>query len=300
MNYSIIIPHKNSPLLLDRCLMSIPQRDDVEIIVVDDNSDDYEVVQNVVRRFSRAILLKNEGVGAGGARNTALKKVCGRWLLFADADDFFHDNFLDVVDKYSNSDIDIVFFDVDSRNSDTLEVVPTRHKFINPAIKNNDVEFLRWGTTYVWAKLFSTKLVTNNNIKFDEVLASNDVMFAYKSSYYGTHFCIDKFVLYCNTVRLDSLCYHLSQENIKTRIDVRINANAFLDEIGKNQYHVNLFSLYLYYRNWGWLFFLKKLFEYIKVSNVKFILYDFKLSCLSVKKYVKEKGNGRSSQKIIR
>ena len=39
INYSIIIPHKNSPLLLERCLESIPIRDDLQIIIVDDNSD---------------------------------------------------------------------------------------------------------------------------------------------------------------------------------------------------------------------------------------------------------------------
>ena len=39
INYSIIIPHKNIPNLLQRCLDSIPNREDVQIIVVDDNSD---------------------------------------------------------------------------------------------------------------------------------------------------------------------------------------------------------------------------------------------------------------------
>ena len=38
INYSIIIPHKNIPNLLQRCLDSIPNREDVQIIVVDDNS----------------------------------------------------------------------------------------------------------------------------------------------------------------------------------------------------------------------------------------------------------------------
>ena len=38
-NYSFVIPHHNSPTLLNRCLDSIPQREDIEIIVVDDNSD---------------------------------------------------------------------------------------------------------------------------------------------------------------------------------------------------------------------------------------------------------------------
>ena len=37
--YSIIIPHKNIPKLLQRCLDSIPERDDVQVIIVDDNSD---------------------------------------------------------------------------------------------------------------------------------------------------------------------------------------------------------------------------------------------------------------------
>lgn len=38
INYSIIIPHKNSAGLLQRCLDSIPQRDDIQIIIIDDNS----------------------------------------------------------------------------------------------------------------------------------------------------------------------------------------------------------------------------------------------------------------------
>ena len=38
LNFSIIIPHYNIPKLLQRCLDSIPQRPDLEVIVVDDNS----------------------------------------------------------------------------------------------------------------------------------------------------------------------------------------------------------------------------------------------------------------------
>ncbi len=40
LNYSFIIPHYNTSDLLQRLIDSIPQREDVEIIVVDDNSDD--------------------------------------------------------------------------------------------------------------------------------------------------------------------------------------------------------------------------------------------------------------------
>ena len=37
--FSLIIPHKNIPSLLQRCLDSIPVREDLEIIILDDNSD---------------------------------------------------------------------------------------------------------------------------------------------------------------------------------------------------------------------------------------------------------------------
>ena len=38
--YSFVIPHHNTPDLLQRLIDSIPQREDIEIIVVDDNSDE--------------------------------------------------------------------------------------------------------------------------------------------------------------------------------------------------------------------------------------------------------------------
>ena len=39
INYTIIIPHKDIPDVLQRCLDSIPQSEDAQVIVVDDNSD---------------------------------------------------------------------------------------------------------------------------------------------------------------------------------------------------------------------------------------------------------------------
>jgi len=38
--FSIIIPHKEIPDLLMRCLKSIPVSEDIQVIVVDDNSSD--------------------------------------------------------------------------------------------------------------------------------------------------------------------------------------------------------------------------------------------------------------------
>ena len=68
--YTIIIPHKNIPLLLQRCLDSVPLRNDVQIIVVDDGSS-----SNVVDftnfpgtdRENVEIIFTKDGKGAGYA-----------------------------------------------------------------------------------------------------------------------------------------------------------------------------------------------------------------------------------------
>ena len=49
--YSIIVPHKNCVPLLQRCLNSIPQRDDIQIIVVDDVSDLSEDERSLMGSF---------------------------------------------------------------------------------------------------------------------------------------------------------------------------------------------------------------------------------------------------------
>ena len=89
--YSIIIPHKNSPELLSRCLDSIPNRDDLQVVIVDDNSDenivDFSIFPGLSRKNTNVIFNK-ESRGAGYARNLGLAESNSKWLLFADADDY--------------------------------------------------------------------------------------------------------------------------------------------------------------------------------------------------------------------
>lgn len=103
INYSFIIPHKNTPKLLKRCVDSIPTRDDIEVIVVDDNSDDN--LKPTLTRSDLVIILldKNDAKRAGHARNIGMDIAKGRWLLFADSDDYYSENMLKLLDKYLDS-----------------------------------------------------------------------------------------------------------------------------------------------------------------------------------------------------
>lgn len=278
INYSIIIPHKNSTVLLERCLRSIPCRKDVQVIVVDDNSENQEELNTVVGGFLQVELIPTQGGGAGYARNEGLKYIRGKWVLFADADDFFHQGFLSELDKYLTSQSDIVFFDVNSCFSDNLNPCEPRIYEISKGIKNRDVEYLKWKVHVVWGKLFNAGLIRNNHLLFDEVVASNDVMFACMASYYARKIEIDPFVLYCSTVNLNSLCYKMTRNNLDTRIDVALRYNKFVHSVGKGKKQINVFSILFFYKQLSYGLFFKMFISYLKKSTFKMLVQDIKLT----------------------
>lgn len=55
VKYSIIIPHYNNPELLMRCLKSIPVSEDIQVIVVDDNSADADTYLDRYPELSRPL-----------------------------------------------------------------------------------------------------------------------------------------------------------------------------------------------------------------------------------------------------
>ena len=120
--YSFVIPHKNTSSLLKRCISSIPRRRDIQIIIIDDNSNEQnlkEAEKYAKEKHVDFISLK-ESKGAGYARNLGISKAEGKWLLFADADDFYSKDFIKTIDLYKDSNLEILYFSVYSVDSNTL------------------------------------------------------------------------------------------------------------------------------------------------------------------------------------
>ena len=214
VNYSIIIPHRGAPELLQRLLDSIPQRPDVQVIVIDDP----------------------DGRGGGYARNQALPQATGRWLLFADADDFYAEGFLDVLDAYVNrDDLDAVYFGFQMVAADSLTPEPiVTAGYIQDFDGSAAAEAkVRFGINSPWCKMVRASLVTDHNIRFDETRIANDRLFSLQVGHYAQGIAVDKHVLY-NYVH-----YPASQTNrqwnrakVRDLLDVNIRANAFLRRIG--------------------------------------------------------------------
>ena len=241
INYSIIIPHKNCPELLLYCLDSIPVRDDVQVIVVDDNSDADKVDFDHFPQWkgdNYECCFTKEGKGAGYARNVGLGKVKGKWVLFADADDFFFPQIDKVFDEHVDSVADIVFF----RPKGVMlfdRITPSkRGTVINGIIdryleSGNDVELRCW-TYSPWCRLVKTALIKNNNIGFEETRYSNDILFSVLVGLKAERISVIDEKLYGLTYSADSLTanYNNKPGELSIRADVFFGAQQVIYDSG--------------------------------------------------------------------
>ena len=252
INYSIIIPHKNTPELLERCLASIPRREDMQVIIVDDNSDenyvDFECFPGLGEPCVEIYFTK-ENKGAGYARNIGMKYAKGRWLLFADADDFFNQKFIETIDKYKDSSYDIIYFSVNSVFSDNLKKADRGnlvHSMVMEALKSNDLNLLRYKRYQPWSKMISRELIRQYNLYFEERIIANDIWFSVTSGYYAKNVKADLTQLYCLTVREGSLELVIDSKTYFNRIEAACNVNDFLKNRGLFKYR---FNICLYMKN---------------------------------------------------
>jgi glycosyltransferase involved in cell wall biosynthesis len=263
MNFTVIIPHKNLPLLLERLLKSIPERDDLEIIVVDDHSDkdvvNFDCFPGKCRK--NFLLLSNEGErGAGHARNYALPYARGRWVLFADSDDFFNSGFDAFLNDYMNCDADIVYFNANSVDTETYapsDRADHVHDFFCEYNKNQKKGelIMRHMFTEPWCKMIKRNLIESYSISFDDTTIHEDVKFACMIGLYATAVIIDSRQLYCVTSRLGSLSRTHTHESYLDELRVFAWWKKYLVdnhiplELKKFDYRLYVFTRNMYKNN---------------------------------------------------
>ena len=234
INYSIIIPHKNSSNLLQRCIDSIPRRDDVQIIIVDDNSDSGKVdFENFpgLREKSTEIYFTKESKGAGYARNVGLKHAKGKWILFADADDYYAPLFLDVLDRNLSEDIDILFFNVFSNDINEFNRASLVNSKYQSYSETNDLNIIKYGIWAPWNKVISLQYIQKHNLLFDEIPVGNDAMFMLNASKLTDNIKVIYDKLYCITYQTDSITFKpMTFERKIAYANINIRINKFFKE----------------------------------------------------------------------
>ena len=238
---SIIIPHYNRWDKLTRALDSIPRSDSIQIIVVDDKSDDYKIRFNDFKsKYDFVEFYENDTCekNAGAARNVGLKKAKGEWLTFLDSDDFYLDTFLEAFKIIQKEiDADIIYFPPTSIVENTTQM-SQRHigyvKLVDSFLKDpSEKNELR--LRFIWnspcSKFIRNRLVIDEKIEFSSVSYGNDVMFSTKTAYAAKNIKVVSIPFYCITKSNASLTEDNKYFKVRyMRASIVVQKNLFLQK----------------------------------------------------------------------
>lgn len=216
--FSIIIPHRGSETLLNRCVASIPKRDDVETIVIIDE----------------------EGRGAGWARNKGLVQAIGDYIIFADSDDFFHPCFNELLYKLKDETADVVYFNADSIVLGSGE--PSwRANHLNRIMRSTDTAWrerhLRYYFTEPWCKAIRLSLIKEHNIQFSETRILNDIYFSTQVGIYAKEIKAYTEKCYCVRNHAGSTAKLSSDDRKLEATRETARANMLLRQYGVHHHH---------------------------------------------------------------
>lgn len=247
-NYTLIIPHYNSPQLLERLLNSIPKRNDLQVVVVDDCSPkkSYEQIIDLTKNYANIELITTVSNGGGGlARNLGLEAAKGKYVFFADSDDFFLPTLDNLLSKYAESEDELIVFNAISL--DDISLLPSnRTNRLYCFFKLNEKDQSKGTMAFKflfgepWCKLIKREMIEKNHIRFDVLPIHNDTTFSYLCGYYAKSLSITNIACYCVTDRQGSVSKLLNPDKQLTRIKVFAQKNQFL-----KSHSINIFDSFL-------------------------------------------------------
>jgi glycosyltransferase involved in cell wall biosynthesis len=207
------------------------------VIVVDDNSADADTYLERYPELSRPYLefiRTTKGGGAGYARNVGLEHAKGKWLMFADADDFYVDDMYSIICSYVDSDADAIYFKKKSVLSEDISIITERCSHVNKNIDNflsNGDEWPIRAQMYVpWGKMVKRDVMVKHDSRFDEVMYADDAYCSLQIGYYARTIQVVNRVLYVVTSRPDSQMsdFCLKPNELKLRAEAAFRMDKFM------------------------------------------------------------------------
>ncbi len=180
---SVIVPVYNVEKFLKRCLDSIINQTlkDIEIICIYYNSNDktLEILEQIASKDSRITVIMQRTKGQAGARNEGTDIATGEYIGFVDSDDWID---LDFYEKLYNSakkyDADIAVGSIirlhkynkkyHLKIEDEVVTEDTNKKFELCDVPEK---------SYIWNKIYKTEKLKEFNLKFEEGILFEDVIY---------------------------------------------------------------------------------------------------------------------------
>lgn len=217
---SVIVPVYNCEKYLRQFMDSIVGQTlrEIEIICVDDGSTDgsLALLRDYAARDSRITVLSQENRGAGSARNAGLDKAKGKYIYFADPDDWCERTLLEKCrESAEQAGSDFVAFGRDIYDEGENKTVKTEHVPATLVAMGSfspenicDSLFRSFGCA-PWNKLYSHDFIRRHGLRFQELPCNNDAFFTNASYLLAEKISVLPDVLYhYRRNRKDSLQWH--------------------------------------------------------------------------------------------
>lgn len=192
IKFSIIIPVYNGEEYLTACLESIRHQkfDDFEVICINDGSSDKteDILKYYCSIDNRFKYWSVDNSGPSVARNLGIEKASGQYVLFMDADDFYREGALEILNK------EIYERDVDTEVNYVFSANAFPEKFSNEWLKEHlqckqkifeDISFKTFFEApylgiYIWKWAINREFLLKKRIRFDEKLTyGEDAVFLF-------------------------------------------------------------------------------------------------------------------------
>ena len=187
---SVIIPIYNTEKFLSRCLDSIINQtlEDIEIICINDGSTDnsLKILNQYAKKDKRIKIVDKNNEGQATARNIGIDMAQGEFIGFVDSDDwvdlFYFENLYNCANFFS-TDIAVAGIIRQNKFSKSYHL-----KFDKPSITDDvNLKFKLCDVpdkSYVVNKIYKTDSLKKANIKFEDGIYYEDVIFTPLALYY--------------------------------------------------------------------------------------------------------------------
>ena len=187
---SIIIPVYNADLYLEKCLKSVVSQSyqNLQILCVDDGSKDssLEILNQYAEKDGRIIVIHKENEGVSVARNIALERVSGDYIMFVDGDDWIDTDTIETaVAVIKKNDVDVVMWSYvrELEKESAKKVIFDSDVYYDKAAVKEKL-YRRMVGLYgeetskpenadalctVWGKLYKKDLIIDNEVKFYDI-----------------------------------------------------------------------------------------------------------------------------------
>lgn len=223
---SIIVPVYNVEAYLPQCLDSLIGQTykDIEIICVNDGATDgsLKILEEYAAKDDRIQVFTQDNQGVSAARNLAIEKAHGEWMMFVDSDDWMD---LDVCEKLmakATPDLNLSFFPYIrefNNSSEPKYILGNQEKtFVGNECEELQIRLIAPiedekiypdklnSFTTLWGKLYKTDIIKENKLTFvplKEIGTGEDLLFN-----------VQYFKFITKAILIPSIYYHYRKNNV--------------------------------------------------------------------------------------